>query len=105
MSRPITVPVVLTSGPPESPACRAAFVRISLVSCSAVPVASSVAVIVSFRPVTVPAATAGVPPLPPALPRAITFSPMAAFDELLTVTVLRPDAPLSCSTAISPPGS
>lgn len=68
-------------------------VRISPVRCSEAEAASSVAVIDSLRPVTLPAATAGVPPLPPALPRAITFSPTVTFDELPSVTVLSPDAP------------
>ena len=69
---PITVPAVVTSGPPESPDCSGTFVRISPVSCSEVCSASSVAVIDSFRPVILPVATAGVPPLPSALPRAMT---------------------------------
>ena len=58
VSRPITCPAVLTSGPPESPGCRYALVRISPVSCSEVPAAWSLALIDSSRPVTLPVAAA-----------------------------------------------
>src|ERR1039457_5744082 len=59
---------------------------ISPVSCSAVPDDSSEAVIDWSRPVTLPVATDGVPPLPPALPSATTFSLLCTPDELrLTV--------------------
>jgi hypothetical protein len=48
-----------------------------------------------------PVAAAGVPPLPAALPRASTFSPVFTADEWPRATVLSPDAAVSCRTAMS----
>ena len=49
---------------------------------------------------TCPVAAVGVPPVPPALPTAVTAAPtLVAVDD--SVAVLRPDAPDSCSTATS----
>src|SRR5579875_4210222 len=101
VSTPITSPWSFTSGPPESPGWMFAFVSISPVSCSDVPELSSDAVIDWLSAVTVPGATDGVPPTPPALPRATTLSPTLTLDESPVVAVVRPDAPDSRSTAMS----
>ena len=69
-----------------------ALVSISPVSCSLTPESSSDAVIDWLRAVTVPAATDGVPPLPPALPRATTLSPVCTVEELPRLAMVRPDA-------------
>ena len=98
---PITWPWLFTSGPPESPAWMFALVRIIPVSCSVVPEAWSLAVIICPRAVTLPAAAAGGPPRPPALPMPTTVSPTLTADESPTVTVLSPEACRSCSTAMS----
>ena len=92
VSMPTTRPRLLTSGPPESPGSTPAFVSISPVSCSEPP-ASSEAVIDLPRPVTVPVAEAMLP-VPPALPRAVTFAPTVSFAELIE-TVFRLEAPCS----------
>ena len=69
-----------------------ALVSISPLSCSLLPDPSSDAVIDWFRAVTVPAATDGVPPLPPALPSATTLSPVCTVEESPRLAVVRPDA-------------
>ena len=96
---PITLPDASTSGPPESPGCTPAFVSIRPVSRSEV--SPSLAVIDRPSPVTVPVAAIGAPPAPPALPSAVTASPTATFEESPRLTVSRPDAFFSCSTATS----
>ena len=101
VSMPMTCPAGLTSGPPESPGWMLAFVSSMPLSCSDELPSSSLAVIDWFRAVIVPAATDGVPPLPPALPSATTCSPEVTCDELPGDTVASPDAPCSCSTAMS----
>ena len=58
-----------------------ALVSISPVSCSLTLDSSSDAVIDWLRAVTVPVATEGVPPLPSALPRAVTLSPGCTVEE------------------------
>ena len=98
---PITCPAVLTSAPPESPGWMAALWWMSPDSCSDVPEPSSEAVIDALRPVILPTATDGVPPLPPAFPSATTFWPTAADEDLPVLTVCSPEAPCSCSTATS----
>ena len=65
-----------------------------------VPSAASLAVIDWLKAVTDPPAVAGVPPVPPALPIPTTASPTET-DEVLVVTVWRPDAPFSWMTATS----
>jgi hypothetical protein len=99
---PITLPAVLTSGPPESPDSTGASVSISPDSCSAAPLVRDPAVMERLSPVTRPATALGVPPSPPALPIATTGSPTFRDEESATDTVERPDAPCSCSTAMSP---
>ena len=49
----------------------------------------------------VPVATAGVPPLPSALPSAVTLTPVCTDDESPRLAVVSPDAFWSCSTATS----
>ncbi len=100
VSMPTTSPLVLTRGPPESPGWMPALVSISPLSCSALPADSSEAVMVRPVPVTLPVATDGVPPLPPALPSATTFWPLCTPEEL-RLTVVRPEAFCSWSTATS----
>ena len=90
---PMIWPAVLTSGPPESPGWIPALWWMSPVSCSDVPAPSSEAVIDAPRLAMWPVATAGVPPLPSALPSATTFWPEEALPESPRVTVCRPDAP------------
>jgi hypothetical protein len=97
---PMTSPSVLTSGPPESPGWMGALWPIMPVSRSASAAPSSDAVIDRPSPVIRPVATEGVPPLPRALPSATTFSPAWGLLEL-RVTVCRPEAFCSCSTATS----
>jgi len=97
---PRTSPSVLTSGPPESPGWMGALWPIIPVSCSASPAPASDAVIDWPSPLTRPLTTDGVPPLPRALPSATTFCPVWAPAEL-RVTVCRPEAFWSCSTATS----
>ena len=101
VSMPITCPAVLTSGPPESPGWIGALSLMSPLSCSEVPDPSSEAVIEELRPVTLPVATDGVPPLPSALPSATTFWPTATVEESPRFTVCSPEAPWSCRTATS----
>src|SRR5215831_545235 len=101
VSMPITWPVLLTSGPPESPGWMGALCRMSPVRCSTVPAPSSEALMAAPRPATWPTATDGVPPLPSALPRATTLSPTLTVDESPSDTVCSPDAPTSWSTAMS----
>lgn len=102
---PITWPWELTSAPPESPGWMSALVWISPVSCSLTPDPSSEAVMDWFRSVTVPLATDGVPPLPPALPSAVTVSPLCTEEESPRLAVVRPDAFCSWITATSSPAS
>ena len=79
-----------------------ALVSISPVSCSLLtPDPSSDAVIDWFSAVTVPVATDGVPPLPPALPSAVTLSPDCTLEESPRLAVVRPDAFCSWITATS----
>ena len=70
-----------------------ALVSISPVSCSLTLDSSSDAVIDWLRAVTVPGATDGVPPLPSALPSAVTLSPTCTVEELPRLAVVSPDAP------------
>jgi hypothetical protein len=88
----MTSPSVLTSGPPESPGLMSALWPIIPVSRSASPAPSSEAVIARSRPVILPVTTDGVPPLPPALPSATTFSPVCGASGL-RLTVCSPEAP------------
>ena len=97
---PTTSPWVLTSGPPESPGWMPALVWIRPWSRSALPADSSEAVMVLPVAVTLPVATDGVPPLPPALPSATTFWPLCTPEEL-RLTVCSPEAFTSWSTATS----
>ena len=79
-----------------------ALVSISPVSCSLLaPDPSSDAVMPWFRAVTAPVATDGVPPLPPALPSAVTESPLCTLEESPRLAVVRPDAFCSWITATS----
>src|SRR5581483_4166948 len=55
--------------------------------------------------VIVPPATAGVPPVPPAFPIPSTGAPTESFDESPRLAVARPEAPWSCSSAMSWLGS
>ena len=54
---------------------------------------------------TWPDAAVGVPPLPPALPTAVTASPTATCAAVASRAVGRPAAPDNRSTATSSPGS
>ena len=90
-----------TSAPPESPAWIGALVSINPVSCSDAPLPSSTAVIDWLRAVTLPRATLGVPPVPPALPSAVTALPTRTAAELPNGTVARPDAQRNRRTATS----
>ena len=101
MSTPTICPCEFTSGPPESPGWMSAFDSISPESCSELPEDSSEAVIDWFSATTEPAATEGVPPTPPALPSAVTALPTLTAEELPVFAVVSPDAPDSCSTAMS----
>ena len=67
---PTTCPALLTRGPPESPGWTLAFTSMSPVNCSGLLPSSSLAVMDWLSVVTVPGATLGVPPVPPALPMA-----------------------------------
>src|SRR5579859_7596359 len=98
---PMMWPPPSTSGPPESPGWMSAATRMSPLSCWVSPPLSSLAVIVSLSPVTLPGATAGVPPRPPALPSATTGSPTCTVDESPTCAVCSPDALLSWMIAMS----
>ena len=99
---PMTLPSALTSGPPESPGWIGASTWISPSSCSGLPPPSSVAVMVWSTAVTEPTATAGVPPLPNAFPRARTSSPTDTLADAPVEIVASPDAPCIWSTATSP---
>ena len=101
----MTLPLVSTSAPPESPGWIFAFTWIRPESCSLVPSKSSAAVIVWFRAPIEPPALDGVPPAPPALPTPTTASPTESFDESPSFAVVRPEAPWSWSTAMSWLGS
>ena len=68
---------------------------------SAFPPLASPAVISLFSPDTMPDVTVGSPPLPSALPIAITVSLTATRDESPSVTVLRFDTFLILMTAMS----
>ena len=102
---PMTSLALLYSGPPESPGCSGAFIWISPVRSSESPPGPSEAVIDWSRSVTVPLLTEGAPPTPPALPTAVTASPICTLDESPTFAISRPDASSSCSTATSAVGS
>src|SRR6185312_9809755 len=71
---PITWPAELTSAPPESPGAIGASLWMRLVRCSLRP-PPVLAVISCASAVTWPWVALGVPPLPPALPKAATRSP------------------------------
>ena len=101
VSMPITWPELFTSGPPESPDTMFASTSIRPVSVSEEPVASSLAVIDRLSAVTVPGATDGVPPVPPALPMPTTPSPALTFDESPIDAVASPEASRSWMTAMS----
>ncbi len=90
---PMTRPSLLTSGPPESPGWIGALVWIIPVRISGFWPVSSAAVICCPSAVTVPVATAGAPPRPWALPRAVTLSPMCTIEESPIGAVDSPDAP------------
>ncbi len=81
VSMPITWPLALIRGPPESPGWIAASVWSMLESCSLSP-SGSVAVIDWPKAVTDPLAVLGLPPTPPALPIATTVSPTETLVEL-----------------------
>ncbi len=98
---PTTSPLRFSSGPPESPGWMLALVWSTPTRRSDVPVPSSLAVIDEARPVTLPVATDGSPPRPPALPTATTWSLSWTPEESPMVAVARPDAFLSFSTAMS----
>ena len=100
VSMPTTLPSVVTSGPPESPGCRGALVRISPLSCSPPPLASP-AVTVWSNASTTPSTALGVPPAPRALPIPTTASPTTSVEESPMLTALSPEAPLSLRTATS----
>ena len=100
-STPITCPEALTSGPPESPGWMAALVWIMPVSCSELPDVSSPAVICWFRATSEPPAALGVPPTPPALPRATTASPTEILEESPICADFRPEAFCSWMRAMS----
>ena len=98
---PITWPLMFASGPPESPGTICALVCSMPCSVSrpfALP--SSLAVMVSFRPVIEPM-KGGAPPWPSALPSATTTSPILTLDESPIGIVRKPDAPVSLITATS----
>src|SRR2546429_8574435 len=98
---PTICPEVVARGPPESPGWIAAATPIRPVSCSEAPVDWSCAVMDWSSAVTVPPTALGVPPLPPALPIATTLSPVPTVDESPNGATVSPDAPDSCSTAMS----
>jgi len=101
VSIPMTCPALLTSEPPESPGWTSALTSMSPVNCSLVPPSSSLAVIGWFSAMIEPPAAVGVPPVPPALPIATTPSPTVAVEESPIFATFNPDAPCSCSTAMS----
>src|SRR6185437_15853459 len=103
---PITVPVALSySAPPESPGWMLAFTWIIPVSRSALLPLSSLAVMDWLIALTVPDAAVGVPPVPPALPTAVTAMPTLTLDESPSLAVASPLASLSWITATSSVGS
>ena len=97
---PMTWADEFTSEPPESPGWMSALVSMRPVRFSELPPLSSLAVIDWLRATTDPPALLGVPPVPPALPTPTTASPTEACESV--VTVWRPLAPVSCTTATSP---
>ena len=101
---PITLPVLSTIGPPESPGWSAASVSIRPVSFSELP-ESSRAVIDLPRPVMWPGEELGVPPTPPALPCVVTSCPTSRLLELPSGAVWRPEAPVSWIAATSAPSA
>src|SRR4051794_19022684 len=88
---PTTVPSVSTTGPPESPGWMfaASWIRPSMV-CAFEPSLSE-AVISCSSAVTRPETTVGVPPRPPALPRATTDSPTESESEEPTRAAVKPE--------------
>ncbi len=105
VSMPTTLPAALTSGPPESPETMSAFIWIMPVRLSELP--PSLAVMDWSRSATVPDTTAGVPPLPYALPMATTSAPMVRLSELPSGATLRlsPEMSLIFIRATSSTGS
>ena len=77
----------------------------SPLSRSALPPPASRAVICRLSATSDPPATLGVPPTPPALPRATTAWPTATFDESASWAVFRPKAPCNWMSATSALGS
>jgi len=98
---PTTAPDVFTRAPPESPGSIPALVSMSPLSRSLELVSSSLAVIDWLTAMTDPLVEVGVPPTPPALPRATTAAPTFTICALAIGTVFRPEAPFSLSTATS----
>jgi len=80
-------------------------ISIMPVSVSTLEPFSSLAVRVCPVAVTLPFAALGVPPVPPALPTAVTASPALTSDESPIFAVCRPDAFCSWITATSSVGS
>ena len=101
VSTPMTCPVEVLSGPPESPGTMPALIwimpcKVSVLSAAA----SSEAVMVLSSPVTCPPAGM-MAPVPSALPSASTASPVLTAVELPIGTVCRPVAPCSRIKATS----
>ena len=98
---PMTVPSASMSEPPESPGWMSASVSMRPLSRSDVPLDELVAVMDLSRPVTLPAASIGCPPSPPALPRPTTGSPTRTVDESPIGAGVSPDASRILITAMS----
>ena len=103
VSMPITWPDAVSSGPPESPATTSALVSIRPDRLSEASESSASVVMCWYVAVTVPVAWERLP-VPPALPTAVTVSPVLAALVASFATV-RPDALLSCRTAMSSAGA
>ena len=101
VSMPMTWPLVLEIGPPESPWMMLASVCSMPVRFSDEPLPSSLAVIERFSPVMLPV-TVLIWPVPLALPIATTPSPTLTLVASPTGTVRICEAPTSWITAMSP---
>ena len=98
---PMIFASLLTSEPPESPGWIWASVSMRPSSCSDVPFSLSIAVMDLSRPVTLPAATIGLPLAPPALPMPMTVSPTLTVEESPNGAGVMPEALRSLMTAMS----
>ncbi len=98
---PMTAPLLLTSGPPESPGWIGALIWSSPLTVSTSAPLWSLAVMVWLRALTLPVVTAGVVLRPSALPKATTACPTLTVDELPTVTVWNVPPPSIWTSATS----